>query len=119
VTEPLIVSPFIWSGLHDEQSMGFLGINTIGLNINLDSELRRVWSTMSSKYNAASNADGQYLGIRPGAFGARGSASATLGTAVPCFFKTLQLSAVSVFAKKRTLESSAVSVQRSSRDTGL
>jgi len=77
VTEPLIVSPFIWSGLHDEQSMGFLGINTIGLNINLDSELRRVWSTMSSKYNAVSNPNGQYLGIRPGAFGGVVGAAAT------------------------------------------
>jgi hypothetical protein len=61
VTEPLMVSPFIWSGLHENQSMGFSGINTISLNINLDSSLRRLWSTM--------NLNDQYESIHAGKFG--------------------------------------------------
>ena len=63
VTEPLFCSPFIWSGLHDGQSMAFLGINTIGLNINIDTSYRRLWSTMSDPYGVGA---GQYFGIQPG-----------------------------------------------------
>jgi hypothetical protein len=66
VTEPIFCSPFIWSGLHDEQSAAFLGINTISLNINVDSQYRRLWSSASSVYNAASNPTGQYVGIEAG-----------------------------------------------------
>ena len=64
VTEPLFCSPFIWSGLHDNQSMAFLGINTIGLNINIDTSYRRLWSTMSAPVSQG----GQYVGIRAGNF---------------------------------------------------
>jgi len=69
VTEPIFVSPFIWSGLHDGQSMGFMGINTLALNINIDTQYRRLWSTASSVYNAASNPTGQYVGIVAGSAG--------------------------------------------------
>ena len=62
VTEPIFCSPFIWSGLHDNQSQAFLGINTISLNINVDTQYRRLWSTAS-----ALHADGgQYIGIQAG-----------------------------------------------------
>jgi hypothetical protein len=62
VTEPLFCSPFIWSGLHDGQSMAFLGINTISLNINIDTQYRRLWSSASAPFASG----GQYLGILPG-----------------------------------------------------
>ena len=62
VTEPIFCSPFIWSGLHDSQSQAFLGINTISLNINVDTQYRRLWSTAS----ALRSDGGQYVGIEAG-----------------------------------------------------
>lgn len=79
VTEPLFCSPFIWSGLHDNQSQAFLGVNTISLNINVDTLYRRLWSSASTLRSEG----GQYVGITAGTasdsnfFG--GSGYATVG----------------------------------------
>ena len=62
VTEPVFCSPFIWSGLHDSQSQAFLGINTISLNINVDTQYRRLWSSASTLRSEG----GQYVGLQAG-----------------------------------------------------
>ena len=62
VTEPVFCSPFIWSGLHENQSQAFLGINTISLNINVDTQYRRLWSSASTLRSE----NGQYVGIQAG-----------------------------------------------------
>ncbi len=78
VTEPIFCSPFIWSGLHDNQSMGFLGINTIGLSMNVDTGLRRLWSSQ--------NPGGQYVGVYAGVAG--GAAAAAISITDQSLFKS-------------------------------
>lgn len=43
-TEPLFLSPFIFAGLNDSSNQGFVGLNTLNLNINIDTSLKRFWS---------------------------------------------------------------------------
>lgn len=44
LTEPLFLSPFIFAGLNDTSNQGFVGLNTLNLNINIDTTLKRFWS---------------------------------------------------------------------------
>lgn len=44
LTEPLFLSPFIFAGLNEGNNQGFVGLNTLNLNINIDSSLKRFWS---------------------------------------------------------------------------
>jgi hypothetical protein len=44
LTEPLFLSPFIFAGLNDTSNQGFVGLNTLNLNINVDTSLKRFWS---------------------------------------------------------------------------
>ena len=48
LTEPLFLSPFIFAGLNDSTNQGFVGLNTLNLNINIDSSLKRFWSKISN-----------------------------------------------------------------------
>jgi hypothetical protein len=41
--EPLFISPFIFGGKYDN-GQGLVGINTLNLNLNIDSTLKRFWS---------------------------------------------------------------------------
>jgi len=47
LTEPLFLSPFIFAGLNEGSNQGFVGINTLNLNINIDSSLKRFWSKIN------------------------------------------------------------------------
>lgn len=42
-TEPLFISPFIFGGKYDN-GQGLVGINTLNLNLNIDTSLKRFWS---------------------------------------------------------------------------
>jgi len=42
-TEPLFISPFIFGGKYDN-GQGLVGINTLNLNLNIDTTLKRFWS---------------------------------------------------------------------------
>jgi hypothetical protein len=44
LTEPLFLSPFIFGGLNEGTNQGFVGLNTLNLNINIDTSLKRFWS---------------------------------------------------------------------------
>ncbi len=44
VTEPLLLSPFIW-GNPEYNCQGLLGINNMAFTLNIDSSAKRVWST--------------------------------------------------------------------------
>lgn len=44
-TEPLFLSPFLFGGKHDFNNQGFVGINTLNLNLNVDSTFKRGFST--------------------------------------------------------------------------
>jgi len=44
-TEPLFLSPFLFGGKHDFNNQGFVGLNTLNLNLNVDSTFRRGFST--------------------------------------------------------------------------
>jgi len=44
LTEPLFLSPFIFGGLNEGTNQGFVGLNTLNLNINVDTSLKRFWS---------------------------------------------------------------------------
>lgn len=44
LTEPLFLSPFIFAGLNEGTNQGFVGLNTLNLNINVDTSLKRFWS---------------------------------------------------------------------------
>jgi len=46
LTEPLFLSPFIFAGLNEGTNQGFVGLNTLNLNINVDSSLKRFWSKL-------------------------------------------------------------------------
>lgn len=46
-TEPLFLSPFLFGGRSDYNSQGFVGLSTLNLNLNIDSSLKRFWSTNS------------------------------------------------------------------------
>ena len=46
LTEPLFLSPFIFAGLNESTNQGFVGLNTLNLNINIDSSLKRFWSKL-------------------------------------------------------------------------
>jgi hypothetical protein len=46
LTEPLFLSPFIFAGLNEGTNQGFVGLNTLNLNINIDSSLKRFWSKL-------------------------------------------------------------------------
>lgn len=48
LTEPLFLSPFIFAGLNDSSNQGFVGLNTLNLNINIDTSLKRFWSKAPS-----------------------------------------------------------------------
>lgn len=49
-TEPLMLSPFIYGVPHSGSEMGFYGINQMNLVLNIDSSMRRFWSSKSSGY---------------------------------------------------------------------
>lgn len=44
-TEPLFLSPFLFGGKHDFNNQGFVGLNTLNLNLNIDSSFKRGFST--------------------------------------------------------------------------
>ena len=55
-TEPLFISPFIFGGKYDN-GQGLVGINTLNLNLNIDTTLKRFWS---HAVGAAPNYSGTY-----------------------------------------------------------
>jgi hypothetical protein len=44
-TEPLFLSPFLFGGKHDFNNQGFVGLNTLNLNLNIDSSFKRGFSS--------------------------------------------------------------------------
>jgi len=44
-TEPLFLSPFLFGGKHDFNNQGFVGLNTLNLNLNIDSTFKRGFSS--------------------------------------------------------------------------
>ena len=49
VQEPIMCSPFSWSNQHEDvNAMGFLGLQTMSLNINLDGTAKRICSSGSA-----------------------------------------------------------------------
>jgi hypothetical protein len=44
-TEPLFLSPFLFGGKQDFNNQGFVGLNTLNLNINVDSSFKRGFSS--------------------------------------------------------------------------
>lgn len=51
VTEPILLSPFIWSD-PEFNCQGLLGINNMAFTFNIDSTASRVWSTASPYYQS-------------------------------------------------------------------
>lgn len=51
VTEPILLSPFIWSD-PEFNCQGLLGINNMAFTFNIDSTASRVWSTASSYFTS-------------------------------------------------------------------
>ena len=50
-TEPVILSPFIFGDANKGSDQGFYGINQLNLVFNIDSSMKRFWSTKSSDYS--------------------------------------------------------------------
>lgn len=50
--EPLFLSPFLFGKKNEYNSAGFVGINTLNLNINVDTSLKRFWSRAYAFANA-------------------------------------------------------------------
>lgn len=53
ITEPLFLSPFLFGGRCEYNNQGFVGINSINLVMNVDSTLKRFWSTKSTGFTYA------------------------------------------------------------------
>lgn len=51
-TEPIFLSPFLFGGKSDFNSQGFVGLNTLNLNLNIDSTAKRVFSSAKNWANA-------------------------------------------------------------------
>ena len=52
LVEPLFLSPFIFGANSDANSQGFVGLNTLNLNLNIDTSLKRFWSKSRDFLNA-------------------------------------------------------------------
>lgn len=63
VSEPIFVSPFTWSDSSSDCA-GLVGVNSISLNFNIDSSLKRLWSSANLQ---GSDSEGQYYcDLKPG-----------------------------------------------------
>lgn len=51
LVEPLFLSPFLFGGKSDMNNQGFVGLNTLNLNINIDTSLKRFWSKCKDTTN--------------------------------------------------------------------
>jgi hypothetical protein len=57
LTEPIFLSPFLFGGKYDVNQQAFVGLNSLSLVFNIDSQLRRFWSSRNSTYTYSLSLD--------------------------------------------------------------
>lgn len=58
-TEPLMLSPFLFGGCYDYNNQGFVGLNTLSIVANVDSSLKRFFSSKDRGYVTSISLDQQ------------------------------------------------------------